>query len=291
MALQLFKRSAKVTCWRETVPGDVTKFVVSRLPNQTEISDLRIQFHIRRDHSKHPNSCDVTITNLSQETRTDLETKPLNVQLEAGYNDVNRFMFVGDLRFAMTRMDGPNWNTMLQLGDGDCHYRWSRMNRAYGKGTTVKQVVTDAAKSMGLTLPQNIKEDPTLNVAISAGTTAYGPTRDILTMHLAPYGYSWSIQNGQLRILRDDRTHTDTYRDISEETGMIGSPEFGSPPKSGKPPHMTVNMLLYPELIPGDKVKLISKVKNGFFRIESVNHHGDTHGDQWTTEVELKPIA
>lgn len=291
MPFNLFKRNVKVTCWRETVPTDVTKFEVSRLPNQTEIKDLRVQFHIRRDHSKHPNSCDVTITNLSQTTRADLETKPLMVQLEAGYNDVSRFMFAGDLRFAMTKMDGPNWHTLLQLADGDCHFRWSRMNKNYGKNTTVKTVLRDAAKSMGMVLPKHVEADPVLNQALPLGALAYGPTRDVLTKYLAPYGYSWSIQDGQLSILRDDRTHADTYREIGEEFGMIGSPEFGSPPKSGKPPHMTVSMLLYPELRPGGKVKLTSKVKNGFFKIERVEHKGDTHGHDWTTEVELKPLT
>lgn len=287
---KLFRRNVKVTCWRETVPTDVTKFEVKRLPNQTEISDLRVQFHVRRDNSKYPDACDVTITNLSQTTRADLETKPLMVQLEAGYDDVSRFVFAGDLRFSMTKMDGPNWHTLLQLADGDCHFRWARMNKNYGNNTSVRTVLRDAAKSMGMTLPKTLESDPALDTVYANGTLAYGPTRDVLTANLASYGYSWTIQNGQLRVLRDDRAHSDTYREISEEFGMIGSPEFGSPPRSGKPPHMTVSMLLYPELVPGGKVKLTSKVKNGFFRIERVEHKGDTHGNDWTTEVELKPL-
>jgi hypothetical protein len=220
-----------------------------------------------------------------------LETKPLNVQVEAGYDDVSRFMFLGDLRFAMTKMDGPNWHTLLQLGDGDCHYRWARMNKSYSENVSVKQVVKDAARSMGLALPPNVEADPDLNEVFKFGTLAHGATRDQLTRLLAPYGYSWSIQNGQLRILRDDRTHSDTYKEINEENGMIGSPEFGSPPRSGLPPHMTVNMLLYPELTPGDKVLLTSKIKTGFFRVENVQHTGDSHGDTWNTEVEIRPLG
>lgn len=291
MSLSLFKRGVRVTCWRETVPADPTKFEVSRLPNQTEIKDLRVQFRVRKDLEKTPNTCDVTITNLALSTRTDLETKPLNVQLEAGYDDVFRFMFLGDLRFAMTKMEGPNWHTLLQLGDADCHYKWARMNRSYGPNTTARQVIKDAAASMGMTLPKEVEDDADLDEVFKGGTTAFGPTRDQLTKYLAPYGYSWSLQNGQLRVLRDDRTHADTYKVISEEFGMIGSPEFGSPPKSGDPPHMTASMLLYPELMPGDKVELISKVKNGFFKIISVEHSGDTHGNNWSTEVELKPVG
>lgn len=292
MSLRLFKRGVRVTCWREAVPKDITEFVVKPLKpgEQLEIKDLRVQFHVRKDLGKQPNACDVTITNLSASTRVDLETKPLQVQLEAGYDNVYRFMFGGDLRFAMTKMDGPNWHTMLQLGDGDCHFRWSRMNKTYGKNTTVRKVLTDAASSMGMSLPKNLDSDPALNESFSGGVTASGRVRDILTTHLAPHGYSWSIQNGQLRILRDDRTHSDTYKEINEENGMIGSPEFGSPPQSGKPPHMTVSMLLYPELMPGDKVLLTSKVKSGFFKVQRVEHRGDTHGDEWRTEIEIKPI-
>lgn len=291
MTQRLFKRNVRITCWRESVPTDPTKFQVSRFPNQTEITDLRVQFRVRKDLGRGPNTCEVIITNLAQSTRTDLETKPLNVQLEAGYDDVYRFMFLGDLRFAMTRMEGPNWHTLLQLGDADCHYRWARMNKSYGPNTSVRTIVKDAAASMGLVLPKNIEEDESLNEVFKHGELAFGPTRDQLTKFLAPYGYSWSIQNGQLRILRDDRTHANTYKEISEETGMIGSPEFGSPPKSGKPPHMTVNMLLYPEINPGDKILLKSKVKEGFFRAETVDHSGDTHGQTWETQVELVPLG
>lgn len=291
MSLRLFKRNVRITCWRETVPADPTVFQVSKLANQTEITDLRVQFRVRKDLHKSPNTCDVTITNLAQTTRADLETKPLNVQLEAGYDDVFRFMFLGDLRFAMTKLDGPNWHTLLQLGDADCHYRWARMNKAYGENTSVKTILRDAAKSMGLALPKNVEEDDDLNEVFRHGELAHGATRDQFTRYLAPYGYSWSIQNGQLRILRDDRTHADTYKEINEANGMIGSPEFGSPPRSGLPPHMTVNMLLYPELTPGDKVLLTSKVKTGFFRVENVEHSGDTHGSSWNTQVEIRPIG
>jgi hypothetical protein len=166
------------------------------------------------------------------------------------------------------------------------------MNKTYGEGTAVKQVLRDAAKSMGLALPKNVEEDTDLDdEKFQGGALAFGATRDQFTRFLAPYGYSWSIQNGQLRILRDDRAHPGTYKEISEENGMIGTPEFGSPPQSGKPPHMTVTMLLYPELNPGDKVLVKSKYKTGYFRAETVEHVGDSHGNAWETQVELKPLG
>lgn len=295
MTLRLFKRNVRVMCWRESVAADPTNFVVSRYPEQTEITDLRVQFKIEKSmpHGKKPkpNSCDVTITNLAGSTRANLETKPLVVELHAGYDDVYHFMFGGDLRFAMTKMDGPNWETLLQLGDGDCHHRWARTNRSYAPGTTVRQILKDVTRGMNMQLPDELSKDPIFDRQMVNGDVAFGPARDKLTELLAPLGYQWMINNGQLRVLREDRAHPGTIIPIDEEHGMIGSPEFGSPPRSGKPPHMTVRMLLYPQINPGDRVQLTSKVKSGDFRVESVTHEGDTHGDTWETQCEIKPIA
>lgn len=290
MTDRLFRRTARVTCWRENIPDNPTQFSVNQLPGPIEITDLRIQFHVRRDLSKHPNACDITITNLSTDTRHNLETKPLNVQLEAGYDGVPRLLFVGDLRFGMTKLQGPNWETLLQLGDGDCHHRWSRVSKTYPANTSVRTMIKDAVASMGLTMPANLASDKTLDEQVAYGDVAHGPVRDRLVGLLAPYGYTPSLQNGKLVVLADNQITNIAPVAIDEEHGMIGTPEFGSPPKSGKPPHMHVKMLLYPELSPGQLVNLTSKVKSGTFRIEKVDHHGDTHGRPWETEIEIKPM-
>lgn len=289
----LFKRSVTVTTFRENVPGNPTNFKVTRSPNTTIITDLRVQFRVTRTLTKHPNACDITITNLASTTRIDLETKPLLVQLNAGYDGNEKLLYVGDLRFGMTKQSGANWETLLQLGDGDCMHRWARVNKSYKAGTSVRAVLKDAARSMGFELPKNLDADKSLDRAFASGTTSYGPSRDELTRLLSPFGYHWSIQNGVLTILADNQASSTTALALDEDHGMIGTPEFGSPPRSGKPPHMTVNNLLYPELSPGNMVYLTSKVKTGFFKLESVKHTGDTHSageNSWCTTVEIKPL-
>lgn len=288
-----FRRSVKVTTFRESVPDNPTRFIVSRSGQTTEITSLRVQFHVRRSLTKHPNQCDVRITNLSARTRVDLETKPLLVVLQAGYGDALKLLYTGDLRFGMTKQENADWETLLQLGDGDCMHRWARMNRSYAPGTSVRTVLREAAASMGFELPTHLQDDKSLDQAFDNGFTAHGPTRDILPNVLGAYGYTYSMQNGVLQVLKDTQSSSSTAAPINEEHGMIGTPEFGSPPRSGKPPHMTVNMLLYPELSPGGLVFLTSKVKSGLFRLEVVEHRGDTHGageNTWTTKVEIKPV-
>jgi hypothetical protein len=288
---RLFKRVAQITCWRETVPAFVSHFQVQQLPNEIDITEMRMQFKVTRTLTKHPNACDIWITNLAQTTRVDLEQKPLLVQLEAGYDDERRLLFIGDLRFGMTKLEAPNWNTLLQLGDGDCHHRWARVNRSYGPGTTARTVIKDCAASLGFELPASLSNDPTLDARFDGGTTAFGPATDVLARLLAPFGYSHSIQNNKLQVMRDGDTSNNQAYVIDEEHGMIGTPEFGTPPRTGKPPHVNVKCLLYPEIAPGNLISLTSKVKTGTFKANRVVHTGDTWGRTWETEVELVALS
>jgi len=213
------------------------------------------------------------------------------IYLEAGYDGVNRLLFQGDAHFVMSKQEGSDWSTLLQIGDGDRTFVSSRVNRSYNAGANVKNVIRDVAKSMGLTLPSNIEISPLLDAQFTTGIIVHGTARDELTRLLAPYGYNWSIQHGRLQILQDEEVRADAPIIISEDTGMIGTPEFGSPTHTGKNPHMTVKMLLYPEIQPGRQVTIRSRDVNGVFRVESVTHQGDTHGEDWFTEIEVKPIA
>ena len=91
-----YRKTWRVTAWRESVPP-ADKFSRERIgpASALEITDLRVQFKIERGLTKAPNQGDIYIFNASESTRADLETKPLSVQIEAGYDDVPRLLFVG----------------------------------------------------------------------------------------------------------------------------------------------------------------------------------------------------
>ena len=289
--LRNFKRSAKVTLYRTSTPLFEEEFEVDRKDNGIEITDLRIEFNVKRDLSKHPNSCSIKITNLGKAARTALSKKPLNVVLEAGYDGVTRVLYTGDMIFGMSTLDDADWTTLIQCGDGDRVNASARINRSYPSGTPVKDILKDLAKSMGQVLPSSVLNSKELDTQVQ-GYSAYGSSAEQLSRLLVPHGYSHSLQNGKLQIIKESETTGGTRDEylLDEAAGIIGSPEFGSPPRSGKPPHVTVNMLLYPELRPGARAHVRSLAINSSFKIESVSHSGDTHGQAWTTSVELKPL-
>ena len=93
---------------------------------------------------------------------------------------------------------------------------------------------------------------------------------------------------------------------LNESTGLIGSPSVtgrdsvgfkDSKPKKGKAAAKAAvkrqsgarfQSLLLPSLRPGGYVLLQSEFLTGAYKAESCEHKGDTHGQDWTTDVEAK---
>ena len=293
MTQRLFKHVARVTAYRQRA-GTPGGFIFGNaqffdLPNATIITGLRIQFKVTKSVDSEPNPGELTITNASEQTRVNLQTKPLRLKIEAGFDGNYRHVFTGDLRHGYSELNGSDWETKLRLGDGDQAWRYARVNKTYKRGANVATMIQYAASTMGFIIDAKTLASPELQAQVASGRALEGPTRDELTRLLAPYGYHWSMQDGQIQILRDDETRADTARVISEETGMIGSPTFGAPGKNGKPAMLNIKSRLYPELTPGARVVVRARAINGTFRMEKLTHSGDTHGDDRTTEIEAKP--
>jgi hypothetical protein len=294
MSSRLFKRGARVTAY-QTAPLVGGGFTTQNpgyfqpLPNAVVIENLRVRFKIEKSIDRSPNKCELVITNCAPDTRTLISAKPMRVMIEAGYDGDLRHVFTGDARHGYSRYVDGDWETTLQLGDGDRAYRYAQVSRSFPKGTSVAVALQYASSQMGLQLPSDVAASSDLQAQFATGRALQGPARDELRDLLAPYGYHWSIQDGQLVILKDQNAAPGTAFLIAESTGMIGSPEFSYPDKAGQPPTLKAQSLLYTDLVGGALAQVQSEQINGFFRINRLTHTCDTHGDDWTTDVEASP--
>ena len=101
-----------------------------------EITDLHITFDIQKSVKKTPNSGNIKVWNLRQETRQELEKADTKCILYAGYKDDAGplLIFSGGVTHAWSKIDGPDIITEFDLGDGAQemrgHYqhRWLRSN-------------------------------------------------------------------------------------------------------------------------------------------------------------------
>lgn len=256
----------------------------------------RIRFDVKKNSGKHPNKCTIKITNLSDQTKNQIEKRPKRVILYAGYGDAPRLLFDGDLKRAWTEREGKaDLVTEIHVGDGHRGYQFGRLERAYRPPVNLKAIVQDAAKTMGVNIPPEILANPVLSQTLSDGFSSSVSTHKALDDVLSRFNLSWSVQNRQLIILADGQVRAGRAFVIDGATGLVGSPKFKESENSGKgaKTEITFNHLLYPELLPGDQIRLNSEFIKATAKITDVTSKGDSlsGGTDFTTEVTAKPIS
>lgn len=287
-----------------------------------ELAGLRFSFSIQKGSTKTPNQCTVKVWNAASETRALIEVIGNVLILKAGYSEAigATTIFIGNVTRTLTVREGPDWITELELQDGFAEFRDAKVSLSFGKGATVLQVVTAISKKFGLPvrpLPADVamKQYP-------AGFAFVGRVRDAMDKACENGNLEWSIQNREIQIIKRGGVFKQKAYVLSPGTGLIGSPMqesktmtekaaakegiTASQPgvrktterdKDGEVQEVLqvlgykVKSLLQPLLEPGGYVQVKSKGIDGeFFRIEELNHTGDTHGNEWHSELTLRHV-
>ena len=291
MGDQLKGRRCKITITIPTkIPGDFTHTLQNQLvingPDEAGSPGLRVVFHIVKTSEKEPNTNKVTVYNLAESTRHLLQTKGMKLMLEAGYQatGITR-LFEGDVRFIDHVRKGGDWETELKCGDGERGYKYARLSESYAPGTVAGQILKRLAQASGLAIGNVGSQAAVLSTSFDAGYAVSGPVMDSLHRLVKSLGYTLSIQDGALQILGRDEALEVMVPLISPTTGLIGSPEMGTPRKSGKPALCKFTALLTPTR-PGSKVHLQSERYDGLVTVQKCEFVGDTYGGSWYTHFQ-----
>lgn len=284
MSGRLFKRTGTLV----VAKVDVDKYFTTT--TETVIDQLRLTFSIEKHLGKEPNTCTISVFNLAEQSRAELQHHPLQVRLEAGYDGERGRLFAGDLYHSSTTHEVAEVVTKLQVADGRRAYKHARVNRSFKPGTDARAILKDIAGSMGLKVPKDVDEAKELAAQFASGVVAHGPSRNELTRVLSKHGMDWSIQDGRLQVLRVDGVRADEAILVNQDTGLVGSPAYGTPKKHrGKPP-LNFRMLLYPGIVPGARVQVQSEDVDGLFKVQRVKHEGDTETGDFFTDVEALQV-
>jgi hypothetical protein len=287
---RLFRRGARLTLYR---PLPAPNYFATE-PNAIVIEQLRVSFEVTRDLEPEPNNATITIYNLAETTRAEMQddTRSLRVRLDVGYDGNLARIFDGDARRVTSRFEGPDVVTKIEAGDGERAFRNARFSRSYPKGTDAKQIVKDLAGSMGLKVPTSA-QDVIAGKEFPSGAAIHGPSEASMRTTLKRYGLGYSVQDGQLQILGEGEARADAAFVIDESTGLIGSPELGlEEGEYGQPGkvRLSCRVLVYPGIVPGSRLSLDARDVKGLFVAERVKHVGDTHASPWFTEIEGRPL-
>lgn len=284
----LYDRRVRITVAKPVAtPGDfshVTTSVIEINGGKTDDPSkvgLRIAFKIDKSLEKEPNTSELTITNLSQAQRDGLQVKGVKVRVEAGYKQTGMSqLFAGDARTIDHVRDGSDWNTIAKLGDGERAWRWARVSESFGAGTLGSDIMKRVGRSLGVDLGNLDDAAALVTARFDHGFVATGSAARVFDQIVRSVGMEWSIQDGKLQVLQPEQVRGLPIPFISPQTGLVGSPEMGTPTTKGKPALLQFKCLLIP-VVPGGKVKLQSARYNGFVRVRKVTFQGDTSGGDW----------
>lgn len=288
---ELYGRKCKVTiAIPVSTPGDfahVTSDVIEiNGGDDPENPGMRVQFEISRNSEKDPNTSQVIVTNLAPSTRGQLQKKGVKLTLEAGYESVGTSrLFIGDVRTTDHVRNGSDWDTTMKLGDGERAFKFARVSESFSPGVGAGDVLQYLAQQSGLAIGNIPTVVANLTTSFDQGYVAYGKWGNVFDRLVKSLGYVWSIQDGALQVLLPGQSNTAAVPNITPDSGLIGSPEMGTPEKKGKPALLKFRSLLTP-VIPGGQVHLQSLRYDAFVRVKKVKHTGDTHGNEWYSDIE-----
>ncbi len=260
------------------------------------VDGLRVSFKVMKTLEKEPNTCELAIFNLSESTRSSFQKKGAKVLVEAGYVGTTALIFSGDARTIDHIRQGPDWITKVSCGDGERAYEKARVSSSHKPGTTGSDIargILDTFKGFGVDVVDAVKKIATGKLSTEQfvnGFSAFGSSSAELDRLLKGRGLEWSIQDGRLQILPAGEATTEVAIVLDSTSGLIGSPEHGTPDKKDGRSALKVKSLLQPEIRPGRRLRVNASGTKGDFRVVTVTHEGDTMGGPWYSDAECNAL-
>lgn len=242
------------------------------------IDALRVAFELTKSIDAKPNPGKIDVWNLSRQSSARILSGEFDlVKLWAGYETL-RVVYAGDIVKKVVKRDGLDFITSLECGDGHVDYQNSLIMTTLASGSTEQDAYNAAAKAMKNTKPGAF--DLPLQRTLPRARVLAGNARDVLGRVALNNNADWSVQDGELIMVPADKVLPDEAVLLSQDTGMIGSPEATD---NG----LELSCLCNPALKIGGLVRVQSILEffNGDYKIVHLQHKGDAIGGDWLTQL------
>ena len=272
----------------------IRSYDLTILPSEGDakiIKDLRVSFEVTKSVLSFPNLARISIYNPNPDTLSLLQKKFTKIVLNAGYLGNIKLLFKGEIRNVFQAKTGPDRIVTIYAGDGERDWQNATFNKTFTENISVSSAIQEVIKTFKEVTVGVVNGLPQVADKLR-GQTLSGSSKDILDNFADEYGFTWSIQDGEVIIVPvEEPLQGDEAVLINAATGMVGSPtitEIGA----------DVTTLLNPALLPNRAFKLESlnadiQLGNLFFRnvprnnaegtykIQEVTFKGDSREGDW----------
>ena len=256
-----------------------------------QITDLKISFEVKKSDQESLNEALVKIYNLSDQTISQISGKNKALVLRAGYEDEGiKGLFFGSVKDVQTGKPGTDRETVITAFDGYKNGKEKVISVSYKPGVKRNTVLQDLLQALGMPC----SGCDLVTGSFSGGFSFIGKVIDALEKVIkAEGGIKWTIQNESFLVFEQDQPAAVTGLFLSPETGLIGSPEdITEEPEDGGEAvkRYRITSLLYPELLPGSRIKVKSKKLDGYFKVENVIFSGCNMAKNYQALSEVVPV-
>lgn len=281
--------------------------VIASETQRLDFAQFRCRFQIRKGDQQSPNSCDVRIYNLSDDTANTLAPRTSEFQtltVSAGYEGNYAEVFSGTIaQVRIGRESQLDTYVDVTAADGDHAYSFAAVSAAQAALNPggIAQLLQNAMKIYGVNtpaIPQFIKDKVVDSVR---GYSSYGSVKDEMRLLADNGDFYWSIQGGNPTYVSHTEVPQEEVILIGPNSGLIGTPEqtqngivlrtlLNANIKvcSLIQLNATINRLRFGVDLPSQANNVNSARQNninadGLYYVMNASHDGDTRGTEWYT--------
>lgn len=270
--------------------------------NAIVITQHQIKFSLKRT-KESIGELEIEVFNLGQSSLAHLynyQGKDLAIQLEVGYESEDELhtIFTGSIFTHFSTDKGVDHSTVIRCKDGYVNMREAYTTKTYTKGTPLINVIEDVAKD--LKVASSFTYLPELqNVYLPKPKVVNGYTKNILDGFANEFKYQFYVQDNILYVKSRTPNPANEAQaiTISSSSGtLLGSPTLKDNNVELKANNskirqaIIIKTVLIGSVKLGDKVDLDSKYHKGLYEVEAIEYNGDYEGQDWSLNLELKPV-
>lgn len=258
--------------------GRLWEVEISGENGSLKINKLRIAFEVNKTINEKPNPANIRIWNLNRDHINQLLSGEYKeIKLSVGYRALSE-IYKGDITKVKILRDGTDFIMEIESGDGFEDYAKARTNTTIKAGATDKEIVKQLSKTMSKT-KLGASEFPNKR-ALTRSKVLHGDTRDYISRVAKNNNADWSIQNGELVFLPRDKVLDEQAVVLSQESGLINSPEQTDD-------GLELKCLLNPFIKIGGlvNVKSMQEYFDGEYKIVNLVHSGDAMSNDWQSHL------
>jgi len=280
--------------------------VANAAGNGLDLANLHCQFEVNHWVIETPNTLVLRVHNLSDQTQHLIQKEFTQVVIKAGYEGNYGTIFTGNIKQLRRGRENAT-DTYLDIfaADADIAYNWAVVNQTLAAGYTQADLLGACARTFNSVGAVELPATPEGLGQFKSprGRALFGMTRSTMRDLAASNKMTWGINDGKLNMLAESAYLPGEAVVMNATTGMIGLPEQT---QDG----IMVVCLLNPSVGPGTLLKInnadivqylntnnpiglnytatdlpISLNADGYYKVLSVDHVGNTRGNAWETRM------